>query len=136
MQSWRRSDGVERRAFQRFGSGTCSETPHGLGVQACPETPHRFGAQARHIGSESRHRHSRRRGADEVEERLGDIGFGRRPPLTVRIRGISDEREAALLSERAQLRLVSRRADERRRIDLPVSGVKNRTDGRADDEAV
>jgi hypothetical protein len=35
------NDGVECRAFRRFGPGTCRGTSRRLSVQARPETPHR-----------------------------------------------------------------------------------------------
>ena len=66
-----------------------------------------------------------RRAADQFGERLRDIGLGRRAALAHRVGGIADQREAALVAERAQLGFVGRRADDRRRIDLPVAGVQH-----------
>ena len=65
-----------------------------------------------------------------------DIGLRRRAAFAHRIGGIADQREAALVAERAQLGLVGRRADHRRRIDLPVAGVQHVAERRADDQRV
>ena len=73
---------------------------------------------------------------DQLGQRLGDLGFRRRAALADGIGGIADQREAALVAERAQLRLVGRRADHRRRVDLPVAGVQHGAERRADDETV
>jgi len=35
----RRNDGVEYRAFRRFGSGTCPEMPHKFEAQTRPKIP-------------------------------------------------------------------------------------------------
>ena len=54
-----------------------------------------------------------RRGALAISSAsvLRDVGFRRRAALAHRIGGIADQREAALVAERAQLGLVGRRAD-------------------------
>src|SRR5262245_60562729 len=50
MQLPRRNDGVECRAFCRFGRRACPETPRIRGLRACPKTPHRScGAIANHL---------------------------------------------------------------------------------------
>ena len=77
-----------------------------------------------------------RRLHDQLGQRLGDVGLGRRAAVAHRIGGIADQREAALVAERAQLRLVGRRAEHRRRIELPVAGVQHVAVRRADDQRV
>ena len=96
----------------------------------------RHRAQARHVGGEGGDGHPRRRAADKLGERFRNVGFGGRAPLAERIGGVADQRQAALVAERAQLGFISGWADNRGRIDLPIAGVKHAAERRADDEAV
>ena len=59
-------------------------------------------AHARHIGGECRDRDAARRGADQLGERLRDVGLRGRAALAHRIGGIADQRQAALVAERAR----------------------------------
>ena len=79
-----------------------------------------------------------RRGAVRISSAsdFATSALRRRAALAHRVGGIADQREAALVAERAQLGLVGRRADHRRRIDLPVAGVQHGAERRADDQAV
>ena len=103
-----------------------------------PQRARRLGdrADARDVGGEGGDRDPAGRAPDQLGQRLGDVGFRRRAALAHGVGGIADQRQAALVAERAQLRLVGRRADHRRRIDLPVAGVQHGAERRADDQRV
>ena len=88
------------------------------------------------MGGERRHRDARRRGADELGQRLRHIGFRGRAAVAHGVGGIADQRQHALVAQRGKLRLVGRRAEERRRIDLPVAGMQHGAARRADRERV
>src|SRR5215211_1934405 len=50
--------------------------------------------------------------------------------------GIADQGKNALVAERPQPSFVSRRADDRRRVDLPVTGMQDGAERRADDQGI
>jgi hypothetical protein len=56
--------------------------------------------------------------------------------LANRIGGIADQREAAFRAQRLELSLVGRRADHRRRIELPVASVQHVAERRPQDQRV
>ena len=89
-------------------------------------------AQPGDVGSEGGHDHPALRLADEPGQRLGDVALGRAFAFAQDVGRIADERQHALVAERPEARLIGRRADDRRRVDLPVGGVDDEPGGRAD----
>ena len=79
-----------------------------------------------------------RAGADEDQlgKRLCHLRFRGRAAVADRIGGIADERQHALVAQRRKPRRVGRRADHRRRIDLPVAGVQHGAVRRADRQRI
>ncbi len=92
------------------------------------------GAQPRHVGCECRHRDAPARRFHEFGDVLGDFLLGRRAALTHGVGRIADQRHDAFIADFAQPLLVGRLADDRRRIDLPVTGMQHCAGGRADRE--
>src|SRR5690348_12044704 len=82
------------------------------------------GFQPRDVRGESRDGDTTARGADQLSNGLCDIGLRRRAALAYGVGGIANQREAALLTQRAQLFLVRGRPEDWRRIDLPVTGMQ------------
>ena len=93
-------------------------------------------AHARHVRREGRDRDASRGAGDQLAQRLRHVGLGGRAAFAHRIGGIADQREAAFVAEPLELRLVGRRADDRRRIELPVAGMQHVAERRADDQRV
>ena len=90
-------------------------------------------ATARMRADDARRRWSQRPAparCDQLGQGLGHVAFGGRAALAHGIGGIADQRETALVAERAELGLVGRRADDRRRVDLPVAGMQDRAERR------
>src|SRR5205809_280795 len=67
-------------------------------------------------------------GLDELGDGSGNLGFRGRAAVAHGVGGIADQGEQALIAQLAQPLFVSRAADDRGRIDLPVAGVQHRAD--------
>ena len=94
------------------------------------------GADAADMGGKGGDGNSCRRGANEFGQRARHIGFPGRAAVADRVGGIADERQHALVAERGQTRLVGRRTEQRRRIDLPVAGMQHDAGRRADRQRI
>ena len=80
---------------------------------------------ARDVGGEYGHRDAPLRAPDDAGKRLGDVRLGGRAPLAQRIGGIADHRQHAVGAQLPEPRLVRRRPDRRRGVDLPVAGMQH-----------
>ena len=93
------------------------------------------GFDAGDVGCKRRHRNARRRARMSCFSVAATSASDGERPSPHGIGGIADHGEAALVAQRAQLGFVGRRADQRRRVDLPVAGMQHGAVRRADDQA-
>ena len=94
------------------------------------------GFHSRHIGGEAGHGDPAGLGGDDLDQFFPNVGLGPRPPLHEDIGGIADHGQDALVAEMAQGLSVSDLAQQGVGVDLPVAGVQNHPQGRADDQAI
>ena len=129
-------DAVEIAGLARHLRDAVHRAPdqHHLAVAGRRRQRHR--PDARHVGGEGGDADAAGRARDQIGKRVADIGFRGRAALAHRIGGIAEQREAAVIAERAQLGLVGRRTDHRCRIDLPVAGVQHGAEPGAHDQTV
>ena len=66
-----------------------------------------------------------RRPRISADSALAHLGLAAGMALDHRIGGVADHRQHALVAQRRQRGLVGRRADQRRRVELPVAGVQH-----------
>ena len=92
--------------------------------------------QARDVGGESRDGDAALGGLHQLHDGGGDLGLRGRAPFPHRIGGIADQRQHAGIAQLAQTPLVGRHADDRRRVDLPVTGVQHGADRSLDRQRV
>ena len=90
------------------------------------------GAQAGDVRGESGDDHPALRRGDQFGERRRDVALGRAFALAQHVGRVADQRQDAFVAERLQAGFVGRRADDGRRIDLPVAGMHDEAGRRAD----
>ncbi len=94
------------------------------------------GLDARDVGGEDRHGHAALGATNDGLQVLRDLALGRRSAIAHGVGAVAHHRQDALLAQRLQARLVDGIADEGRVVDLPVAGVQDVAECRAQDERV
>ncbi len=123
--------GVLRR-LDHGAHGAADE--HDLAAVCARGIGHRF--QPRDIGRERGDRDAAGERADQIVQRRLDLRLRAGFAGDERVGGIADAGEHAFLAERAQRRIVGDFAELRIGIDLPVAGVDDGAQGRADRDRV
>ena len=94
------------------------------------------GVEPRHIGGKGRHRHPAFQGADQRGQAFAHFGFRTGMARHQRIGGIADQRQHAFIAQLLDRRRVGRLAQHRIGIDLPVAGMGDHAQRRADGQQV
>ena len=129
-----RRQAVEIAAFAGDRDDALHRPPHHQHLPPGRQPRLRRGAQPRDVGGEGGDDDAGFRLGDELAQRARDVGLRRALALAHDIGGIADQREHALVAERAQPRLVGAAADAGVLVDLPVAGVDDEAGGGADGE--
>ena len=94
------------------------------------------GLHARDVGGEGGDRHLARLLGDRLDQRLARAAFGAGLAFHEHVGRVAHHGEDALVAQLRDLGLVEILADQRIGIDLPVAGVQDQAQRRADRQAV
>lgn len=91
-------------------------------------------ADAPDIGGEGGDGHAAFSTFDDLAQAFGNLMLGGRHAVAQRVGAVAHQRQHALFTDRAETRLVRQRPKRRGLVDLPVAGVDDIAQRRANDE--